>query len=95
MRALGDPDAFPVTDLGIRFAARALGFDERPPLLMAHADRWRPWRAYATQYLWATGDHAINRLPAEQDAPEDAPLASPGPAAHLVRPGHLVPAGHR
>jgi AraC family transcriptional regulator, regulatory protein of adaptative response / DNA-3-methyladenine glycosylase II len=89
MRALGDPDAFPVTDLGIRFAARALGFDERPALLMDRADRWRPWRAYATQYLWATGDHAINRLPPEQVAPEDAPLASPVPAAHLV------PAGHR
>jgi AraC family transcriptional regulator of adaptative response / DNA-3-methyladenine glycosylase II len=89
MRALGDPDAFPITDLGIRFGARALGFDERPAPLMARADRWRPWRAYATQYLWATGDHAINRLPPEQDAQQDAPSASPVPAARLV------PAGHR
>ena len=89
MRALGDPDAFPITDLGIRFGARAVGFDERAAPLMARADRWRPWRAYATQYLWATGDHAINRLPPEQDAPEDAPPAAPVPAARLV------PAGHR
>jgi uncharacterized protein (DUF111 family) len=31
--------------------------------LAAAAQDWRPWRAYAVQYLWATGDHAINRLP--------------------------------
>jgi AraC family transcriptional regulator of adaptative response / DNA-3-methyladenine glycosylase II len=24
---------------------------------------WSPWRAYAVQYLWSTGDHAVNRLP--------------------------------
>ncbi|MGA8371224.1 MAG: AlkA N-terminal domain-containing protein [Acidimicrobiales bacterium] len=64
MRALGDPDAFPVTDLGVRFAARALGLPERGAALAARAAAWRPWRAYATQYLWATGEHAINRLPA-------------------------------
>jgi AraC family transcriptional regulator of adaptative response / DNA-3-methyladenine glycosylase II len=60
MRALGDPDAFIPTDLGVRVAAEALGL----PPLVAHADAWRPWRAYAVQYLWATTDHAINRLPA-------------------------------
>jgi AraC family transcriptional regulator of adaptative response / DNA-3-methyladenine glycosylase II len=31
--------------------------------LVAHAERWRPWRAYAVQHLWALGDHAINRMP--------------------------------
>ncbi|HEX4245985.1 MAG TPA: DNA-3-methyladenine glycosylase, partial [Acidimicrobiales bacterium] len=65
LRALGDPDAFPLTDLGVRAAARALGLDERPAALVARSTRWRPWRAYATQYLWATGDHAINRLPVD------------------------------
>jgi AraC family transcriptional regulator of adaptative response / DNA-3-methyladenine glycosylase II len=64
MRALGDPDAFVPTDLGIRRAARDLGLPVSPPGLIRHATAWRPWRAYAVQYLWASGDHAINRLPA-------------------------------
>jgi AraC family transcriptional regulator of adaptative response / DNA-3-methyladenine glycosylase II len=69
MRALGDPDAFPTTDLGVRFAARALGLPDRAPALSARAAGWRPWRAYATQYLWATGDHPINQLPTTSTPP--------------------------
>ena len=46
MRALGDPDAFPASDLGVRKALERLG--------PADPDRWRPWRAYAVQYLWAS-----------------------------------------
>ena len=63
MRALGDPDAFIPTDLGVRAAARDLGLPVTPGALTRHADAWRPWRAYAVQYLWATGDHPVNRLP--------------------------------
>lgn len=63
MRALGDPDAFVPTDLGIRHAARELGLPSTPAALTRHSVAWRPWRAYAVQYLWATGDHPINRLP--------------------------------
>ncbi|MCO6003993.1 DNA-3-methyladenine glycosylase 2 family protein [Actinoallomurus purpureus] len=64
MRALGDPDAFVPGDLGVRTAARELGLPVTPAALTRHAAAWRPWRAYAVQYLWATGRHAINRLPA-------------------------------
>jgi AraC family transcriptional regulator of adaptative response / DNA-3-methyladenine glycosylase II len=64
MRALGDPDAFTATDLGVRAAARNLDLPVTPSALTRHAAAWRPWRAYAVQYLWATGEHAINRLPA-------------------------------
>ncbi|HEX6444359.1 MAG TPA: AlkA N-terminal domain-containing protein [Streptosporangiales bacterium] len=64
MRALGDPDAFLPTDLGVRLAARELGLPNGPAALTARAAQWRPWRAYAVQYLWATGDHAINTMPA-------------------------------
>jgi AraC family transcriptional regulator of adaptative response / DNA-3-methyladenine glycosylase II len=64
MRGLGDPDAFIPTDLGIRIAARELGLPTSPAQLVAHAAAWRPWRAYAVQYLWATGDHPVNVLPA-------------------------------
>ncbi|MFJ3982326.1 AlkA N-terminal domain-containing protein [Streptomyces fungicidicus] len=65
MRALGDPDAFLPTDLGIRRAARELGLPSTPAALTARAAGWRPWRAYAVQYLWATDGHPINFLPAQ------------------------------
>jgi AraC family transcriptional regulator of adaptative response / DNA-3-methyladenine glycosylase II len=41
MRALGDPDSFPATDLVLRRKAA----DMTP-------DRWRPWRSYAAMHLW-------------------------------------------
>jgi AraC family transcriptional regulator of adaptative response / DNA-3-methyladenine glycosylase II len=64
MRALGDADAFLPTDLGVRAAAARLGLPTSPGRLTQHAERWRPWRSYAVQHLWATGDHPVNRLPA-------------------------------
>ncbi|MFB9516617.1 AlkA N-terminal domain-containing protein [Streptomyces purpureus] len=64
MRGLGDPDAFLPTDLGIRRAAKDLGLPSTPAALTARAAAWRPWRAYAVQYLWATDSHPINHLPA-------------------------------
>ncbi|WP_328504839.1 helix-turn-helix domain-containing protein [Streptomyces sp. NBC_00457] len=63
MRALGDPDAFLPTDLGIRRAAQELGLPSTPAALTARAAAWAPWRAYAVQYLWATDSHPINFLP--------------------------------
>ncbi|HUZ43661.1 MAG TPA: DNA-3-methyladenine glycosylase 2 family protein [Acidimicrobiales bacterium] len=63
MRALGDPDAFPVGDLGVRKAAAPAGLPDRVPALLSRAEAWRPWRAYATQYLWSSLDHPINRWP--------------------------------
>ncbi|WP_327267727.1 helix-turn-helix domain-containing protein [Streptomyces sp. NBC_01218] len=64
MRALGDPDAFCPTDLGIRRAAERLGLPSTPAALTARATGWRPWRAYAVQYLWTVDGHPINHLPA-------------------------------
>jgi AraC family transcriptional regulator, regulatory protein of adaptative response / DNA-3-methyladenine glycosylase II len=52
MRALGDRDAFIAGDLGVRRAAAALGLPSSPKELIAHAERWRPWRAYAVLHLW-------------------------------------------
>lgn len=63
MRALGDPDAFPVADLGVRRAAESLGMPASPGALTARAERWRPWRAYAVQYLWSATPHPINHWP--------------------------------
>ena len=53
MRALRDPDAFLPSDLGVRHALERLGHDGRPAAAQALAERWRPYRAYALQHLWA------------------------------------------
>jgi AraC family transcriptional regulator, regulatory protein of adaptative response / DNA-3-methyladenine glycosylase II len=53
MRALRDPDAFMPSDLGVQHALRALGQDHAPRAASALAERWRPYRAYAMQHLWA------------------------------------------
>lgn len=52
LRGLGDPDAFPGTDLGIRQALVSLGVDDNPRTIAALAERWRPLRSYAAQHLW-------------------------------------------
>ena len=48
MRALGDPDAFPASDLGLLKAA-GLSSERK---LAELADAWRPWRSYSAMYLW-------------------------------------------
>ncbi|MEU5905772.1 AlkA N-terminal domain-containing protein [Micromonospora sp. NPDC047527] len=50
LRALGDPDVLLDTDLAVRRGAVALGLPDTT--LHAHAERWRPWRSYATIRLW-------------------------------------------
>jgi AraC family transcriptional regulator of adaptative response / DNA-3-methyladenine glycosylase II len=55
MRALGDPDAFPASDLGVRRGFERLGLGATPAAILAHAERWRPWRAYAVMHLWIAG----------------------------------------
>ncbi len=54
MRALRDPDAFLPGDLGVRRALEQLGQDGRPASAKELAERWRPYRAYAVQHLWAS-----------------------------------------
>ncbi len=48
MRALGDPDAFPVGDGALMRVLNAANSRE----LEQRSEAWRPWRAYATMYLW-------------------------------------------
>ena len=52
MRALRDPDAFPVGDLGVRLGFEAFGLPSAPADTLAYAERWRPWRAYGVMHLW-------------------------------------------
>ncbi len=44
LRALGDPDAFPATDLILKRALESVSLDE--------LDSVKPWRSYAAVYLW-------------------------------------------
>jgi AraC family transcriptional regulator of adaptative response / DNA-3-methyladenine glycosylase II len=53
LRGLGDPDAFLAEDLGVRRALAAAGAPSSPAAARRRAERWRPWRGYALQYLWA------------------------------------------
>jgi AraC family transcriptional regulator of adaptative response / DNA-3-methyladenine glycosylase II len=52
LRALGHPDVFLPTDIGIRDALRLLGND--PAGAAQLSERWRPWRSYAQVHLWNT-----------------------------------------
>lgn len=54
MRALRDPDAFLAGDLGVSRALERLGHDGRPAAAERIAERWRPYRSYAVQHLWAS-----------------------------------------
>jgi len=54
MRQLREPDAFPAADIGLlRAMADGQGRRPTPQALLARAERWRPWRAYAALHLWA------------------------------------------
>jgi len=53
MRAFGEPDAFPATDLGVRKSLAVDGTLPRPRDVIAMAEAWRPWRAYATMHFWS------------------------------------------
>lgn len=52
MRALGQADAFPASDLGLRRAMAGPEPLPAPADLMRAAAAWRPWRAYAAMHLW-------------------------------------------
>jgi len=65
MRAMRDPDAFLASDLGVRHALERLAQGHRPEAVETLAERWRPYRAYAVQHLWAS----LNSAPRAQPGP--------------------------
>lgn len=52
MRALADPDAFLAGDLGVKRALEEAGLPGDARAAARAAEGWRPYRAYAQQYLW-------------------------------------------
>jgi AraC family transcriptional regulator of adaptative response / DNA-3-methyladenine glycosylase II len=59
MRALYWPDAFPASDRALQRAAGVASAGA----LVARAERWRPWRAYAALHLWLRGEGAARVRP--------------------------------
>jgi len=59
LRQLREPDAFPAADVGLlRALADAAGRRPEADELLAKAEKWRPWRAYAAQHLWTSAHRA-------------------------------------
>ena len=78
MRELRESDAFPVGDVALlRALANLSGARMTPQDMLKRAERWRPWRAYATIHLWASLANA--RAPAAAATHPDRPVA-PSPA---------------
>jgi AraC family transcriptional regulator, regulatory protein of adaptative response / DNA-3-methyladenine glycosylase II len=61
MRTLREPDAFPASDLGL-LKAVSPGLLVTKSELLAMAESWRPWRAYAAMYLWSATPEVINGI---------------------------------
>jgi len=65
LRAVGEPDAFPAADLGLRKAVSGSGAMISTAALEAKAERWRPWRGYGALLLWMEPAEKIKSLAAE------------------------------
>ena len=56
LRGMREPDAFPAADIGLmRAMVGSNGVRPDAAKLLARAEAWRPWRAYAAQHLWSAG----------------------------------------
>jgi AraC family transcriptional regulator of adaptative response / DNA-3-methyladenine glycosylase II len=65
LRALGEPDAFPASDLVLRRVAGE-GRVLAPRALAERAEGWRPWRGYAAVHLWAAAASRPRASPASR-----------------------------
>jgi AraC family transcriptional regulator of adaptative response / DNA-3-methyladenine glycosylase II len=84
MREMREPDAFPAADIGLmRAMADRKGRRPTPVELLARAERWRPWRAYAAQHLWASQGMSYDRGEASRD--DRSPLRPLHPARLAAR----------
>lgn len=58
MFSLGRPDIFPADDLGIRNSIEKLyKKGGKPEEIAKYAERWKPFRTYASWYLWKSLDN--------------------------------------
>jgi AraC family transcriptional regulator of adaptative response / DNA-3-methyladenine glycosylase II len=64
LRAVGEPDAFPAADLGLRKAA-GNGEPISTREMEEMSQSWRPWRGYAALLLWTQPDIEISAVAAD------------------------------
>lgn len=91
MRALGEPDAFPAGDLGVR---KALANGSGPLSAVAVerlAEPWRPWRAYAVMHLW-NGPSPTPEVVSEAVVAGVSPVAGRRAAGRAASPAY-APSG--
>jgi AraC family transcriptional regulator of adaptative response / DNA-3-methyladenine glycosylase II len=67
LRALGDPDVFLPTDLGVRQGLERLGLE--PGDVAGYSDSWRPWCSYALMHVWSADPPGIAPPLANNGAP--------------------------
>lgn len=80
MRAMREPDAFPAADVGLLRAATVPGAGRpTPEALLARAERWRPWRAYAAQHLWTSLSRPAHQPAANQGEALASRVSRPAP----------------
>lgn len=66
---LGRPDVLPISDLGVRKGFMlTYGHDDlpKPAAILAHGERWRPFRSVASWYLWRACDLAVKKKPSSK-----------------------------
>jgi len=83
MRALGEPDAFPAADLGLRRALGTGGTRLTAARVAQLAEAWRPWRAYAALHLWTS-------LAGQEAAFHESRARGSGAAGRAQRVRHAV-----
>lgn len=80
LRALREPDAFPTSDIGLlRALTDSDGIRPTPAALLARAERWRPWRAYAAQVLWSADSAQIRSAPRRRSRTAPGSRTGAGP----------------
>ena len=73
LRELREPDAFPQGDVALQRAmADTDGLRPTAKELLARAEAWRPWRAYAAQHLWAGDAEQISTTTVTKGTSTDA-----------------------
>jgi AraC family transcriptional regulator of adaptative response / DNA-3-methyladenine glycosylase II len=86
MRALREPDAFPAADIGLmRAMTNGSGVRPLPANMLAHAEQWRPWRAYAALHLWASQPHVPPAIEKVHHDQQTARMPATGPAGNTDR----------
>jgi AraC family transcriptional regulator of adaptative response / DNA-3-methyladenine glycosylase II len=100
MRELRESDAFPVGDVALlRAISNLRGSRITSQEMLKRAERWRPWRAYATIHLWASlaaGAAAQAPAPKPAAAKSGATQATRGSATERTTPvATTAPSGAR